>query len=555
MKKISLAFLAFLSLGIISCNKELEPVTPENNNELQLVQMTFTASTVATKTAIGALSGDTYPVTWTAGDQIRVIACDSEGKRLANENEVFTIDASDVGKSSASFTGTTVAGAAAYYAIYPSTLTPGSDNPVLSSGNMTLKGYVDTADKENDSAHYVNAITGGFDKSKAAMVAVADGNSFSFKHAVAFFKITITESNIKSIRISFNSSEGNARIWGNPIVNPSTGTASDASLDGADKAYNYVILQPEEGTLATGVYYVPFASKRKAIKTDLNLTFTNNNDVSITKKTSKLISTTLSNGIVYDLGTPPIDFTPTLRLLKTVVNNIPATAADLTIAEAYRLSCCTDTDVNVTCDGTVITAASISGGTVTYSISANGTENAREGFIYLKLGENAIQTITVNQLGSGTSLTYVDYTWNFTDLIPSTDIGNLTESSYVFGAAEDNTVSLTYYPKSDGKDKTATSSNKTYLQPNGGGDPSSTNLRYFSFTSPSTGTLTINGCSNKSATVNLIVKVEGTTVAAKTGGSSNNSTPSNHVYEVGAGAVIIYADSTFRYYEIAYTNK
>ena len=51
MKKVLFAILAICSFGIISCEKNIEPIAPQDNDS-KLVKMTFSAFTPGTRTAI-----------------------------------------------------------------------------------------------------------------------------------------------------------------------------------------------------------------------------------------------------------------------------------------------------------------------------------------------------------------------------------------------------------------------------------------------------------------------------------------------------------------------
>ena len=79
-----------------------------------------------------------------------------------------------------------------------------------------------------------------------------------------------------------------------------------------------------------------------------------------------------------------------------------AAATGLKITDAYTIKNCSDSDVTVTYDGTVVTAASIASGTVTYSVSAN-TGDEREGWIGLNLAGGEVLKITVKQNGKNTA--------------------------------------------------------------------------------------------------------------------------------------------------------
>lgn len=99
--------------------------------------------------------------------------------------------------------------------------------------------------------------------------------------------------------------------------------------------------------------------------------------------------------------------TPTLTLKKTSISDVAAAGVtDEKETGVYTLENAEDKDVTVTFDGTVVTAASVSGGALTYTVAAN-TGDAREGWVKLKLGEQEAQTITISQkaLAAGNTFT------------------------------------------------------------------------------------------------------------------------------------------------------
>jgi len=394
MKNVKIIFALFGVLVIASCQKESQGALNKQSNldNTQITQMTFIAQTEQTKTAIGGLSAGIYNLTWTAGDQIRVIALDGDGNRIENANEVFTIS-SGVGENTASFTGTTVAGAAKYYAIYPSSLTANVTNTTIAFTNYQA------AD------HKVSAVEGGFDKSKAAMVAETTNGSFTFKHAVPYFKIQIGEANVKTVKFElFN--DGGARIWGNQVVSPSTGSAT--GFNNGEKANNYVILDAGEGTLTKdGVYYVPFASKASNVQVNLQVTYTDASSHSSMKQTAAFKGQQFTNGNVYDLGCPPISFSPTINV--TAPGKLEASATEgsftFTVSNPDGVSSVSAAIKS----GTWISNVAASAGTVTFDCTAN-TGEERTAVITLSYTGAANVDVTVTQKAPSSSLhTHVFY--------------------------------------------------------------------------------------------------------------------------------------------------
>ena len=120
------------------------------------------------------------------------------------------------------------------------------------------------------------------------------------------------------------------------------------------------------------------------------------------KKTgTTTITATASGDATYKKATASYiltitDSTPILTLKKENVNVNASAVNDAKIEAAYELAYATDSDVVVTKDGN-ITSASISSGTVTYSISANeDKDNTAISHIYLTLNGNK-KTITITQ--------------------------------------------------------------------------------------------------------------------------------------------------------------
>jgi len=284
----------------------------------------------------------------------------------------------------------------------------------------------------------------------------------------------------------------------------------DGSYNKIESAKDYLDLKPSSGTLEKGAtYYIPVVCKNSKLNT-LTVTyyFGENQTNGVSLATDSKTDTKLELGKIYDLGTPVISTDPELTLNKNSVSGISAEAAnDLTIAEAYTLNNCSDSDVTVTYDETVVTAASISGGTVTYSVSAN-TGSARDGWIGLALAGGDVQKITVSQLASGAT---EDYIWNFSTtewqaaLVAQANDGcreTNDNSNTTFDVSYDG---LSYYSGS-GNGKWSQSG---YIMPNGSGYyKENDKRRYWSFTTTNGGyvyvTLSGTGTTSKDATVYVV---------------------------------------------------
>ncbi len=389
MKKILYTFLA-AAFALVACDKA---VVPSQDMDKAMIQKSFTVVSPETKTAL-----DGVHVNWSADDKINVIA------KTTGNQYTFSIE-SGMGNSSAVFTGSIAAADAqetTFYAVYPDV------NATVSNDVITFPGSASGEHRKYyNSGTKVKAVAGGFDSTFAPMVAKSDASGvFSFNLGFALFKFKVAEPDVKSIKFEV---DGNTRLDGRPSINALTGVNTNV-----ESAQKVLTIEPESGVFATGtVYYLPFLTKGGQKMGNLTITYTkeDNSSQSITTESKK--NEIPATGVIYDLGTPPVVFPtgPELTLKVSSVTGIAADAATgLTISNAYSLANCADTDVSVTYDGTVITAASIAGGTVTYSISENTGDAARDGWIGLNLAGEAAQKITVTQLQPVASLTPVTTT-------------------------------------------------------------------------------------------------------------------------------------------------
>ena len=156
-------------------------------------------------------------------------------------------------------------------------------------------------------------------------------------------------------------------------------------------------------------------------------------------------SSTDQNGEIYIYYCGQLAATPTIT-----ANDISDVSADgVTNASASFTAQNLTEDITVTCDGDVVTAATVTDSTITYSVSKNETDAAREGWI--KLAANGITVeIKVAQLAPTVSITIAEFLeksesttawYQLTGMIISIDnstYGNLTIKDdtgevYVYG--------------------------------------------------------------------------------------------------------------------------
>ena len=208
--------------------------------------------------------------------------------------------------------------------------------------------------------------------------------------------------------------------------------------------------------------------------------------------------------------------------------------------------------VSVQGDGTVVTAASIADGTITYSVSANTTSEARKGSITVtlsKTGETSITaTIEVNQLSSGASKVVLwAETWTG---------GTASESPAAYGQ-EGTTVygngTVTYSIAS------GDSNTKLYIDNNMDGSTSQANLllgksgKTWTISGIPTGgatkaTLTFYSNNTVPLSDNFTVtsSTEGVSLGAKTAGGES-AKPYSYTYEITI-------DSTVTSFDLKFTN-
>lgn len=96
----------------------------------------------------------------------------------------------------------------------------------------------------------------------------------------------------------------------------------------------------------------------------------------------------------------------TIGILKSAITDVPAAGVtDATESGVYSFyGEATDDDITVTCDGTIVTAASKNNGAITYSVAEN-TGAARNGWVKVQYGSEDPHEITVSQLSGAAGYT------------------------------------------------------------------------------------------------------------------------------------------------------
>ena len=367
MRKSMLLFAAIAALAV-SCQKE-----PATEN-VQGIERTFFVSSPETRTTLDGLS-----VKWAEGDEINVIA--------ATTGNQYTFTLSEgAGTSSATFTGTLDEADAAetsFYAVYPN----------VAINATSLSG--DILEVKSALGGTQTAVKDGFDPHFAVMTAVsgADGN-LTFRHGVAFFKITIGNGNVKSVNLKTS----NTRFQGRPKYIASTGAYS--SIEGAK---DNITLAPASGNLECGAtYYIPVLCKNSNLKT-LTVTYSfSDGTADKSMSTDAKSDVKLELGKVYDLGTPTFSLAPEI------------TAEDVVLAAEATSGSIVFSVANGEADGVMtaalkeasdwLTVGTVADGTVALSCAANTGEN-RSAVVVLTYtygsGKTVEKEVAVSQLGAG----------------------------------------------------------------------------------------------------------------------------------------------------------
>lgn len=195
MKRIfDFMIAAAIVLAAAGCTKEIEgeiqvPEQQEDEAGTMVIGAELSDSPDAddvTKTLISDNGDKTYSVFWAEGDQI-----------LVNGETSTNIDIDRDNKKSASFTLPVVE--APYCAVYPAGLyvkdsykTVKEDSTVIEITIPSTQTYVEN----------------GFDPDAAIMTARGEaGGGLAFKHAMAYLKVAVTGTTVKSIRVNGNDNE------------------------------------------------------------------------------------------------------------------------------------------------------------------------------------------------------------------------------------------------------------------------------------------------------------------------------------------------------------
>lgn len=184
-----------VALALAGCAKEIEgeiqvPEQQEDEAGTMVIGAELSDSPDAddvTKTLISDNGNKTYSVFWADGDKI-----------LVNGETSTNIDIDPVNKKSASFTLDVVD--APYCAVYPASLYVAGSYSTEKKDTAIIEITIPSTQKYD--------VEKGFDPNAAIMTARGEaGGGLAFKHAMAYLKVAVTGTTVKSIRVNGNDNE------------------------------------------------------------------------------------------------------------------------------------------------------------------------------------------------------------------------------------------------------------------------------------------------------------------------------------------------------------
>ena len=517
MKKTVFLFAAVAALTV-SCQKE--PVT-ETVPAAKGIEKTFMVTSPDTRTTLDGMS-----IKWAADDEINVIAA------TTGNQYTFTLSGG-AGTGSASFTGTLSeddAEETVFYAVYPN----------VAIRPASLENDILEVDKSLGATQ--TAVKNGFDPHFAVMTAVVgEDGKFTFRHGVAYFKITIGNEDV----VSVNLKTSGTRFQGRPQIVASTGAYSN--IQGAA---DNITLAPAEGTLECGAtYFIPVLCKNSSLKT-LTLTYKFSDGTVKSMSTDAKSSVKLELGKIYNLGTPAFIMVPTILAKDPSALEYDATSGSI----AYEI-------VNPV-EGQSVTASLEEGvdwisnlevgeNAVTFDCDPN-TGDMRSAVITLSYEGAEDVEVTVSQKAAGT--VSEDYVWDFSSSEWTAELaskGN-ANSDITEWVSTVNGLTWTSIAKSKWNTRTIGGVTYTYIQAGGKG---TTEDRVFTFTVQNAGKLyvTTTGTSSTADESRMCtVKVGDSDEVSKVGGSSQDMLTVNE-FEIEAGDVYVYPTvGALRFFKIEF---
>lgn len=191
---------AAVVLAVAGCAKEIEgemqvPEQQEDEAGTMVIGAELSDYPDAddvTKTLISDNGDKTYSVFWADGDQI-----------LVNGETSTNIDIDPDNKKSASFTLPVVD--APYCAVYPAGLYVKDSYKTVKEDSTVIEITIPSTQKYEEK---------GFDPNAAIMTARGEaGGGLAFKHAMAYLKVSVTGTTVKSIRVNGNDNEALSGVY------------------------------------------------------------------------------------------------------------------------------------------------------------------------------------------------------------------------------------------------------------------------------------------------------------------------------------------------------
>lgn len=191
---------AAVVLAVVGCAKEIEgEIQAPEQQEDEAGTMVIGAELSdypdvddVTKTLISDNGDKTYSVFWAEGDQI-----------LVNGETSTNIDIDPDNKKSASFTLPVVD--APYCAVYPAGLYVKDSYKTVKEDSTVIEITIPSTQKYEEK---------GFDPNAAIMTARGEaGGGLAFKHAMAYLKVSVTGTTVKSIRVNGNDNEALSGVY------------------------------------------------------------------------------------------------------------------------------------------------------------------------------------------------------------------------------------------------------------------------------------------------------------------------------------------------------
>lgn len=189
-----------VALALAGCAKEIEgeiqvPEQQEDEAGTMVIGAELSDSPDAddvTKTLISDNGNKTYSVFWADGDKI-----------LVNGETSTNIDIDPDNKKSASFTLPVVD--APYCAVYPAGLYVKDSYKTVKEDSTVIEITIPSTQKYEEK---------GFDPNAAIMTARGEaGGGLAFKHAMAYLKVSVTGTTVKSIRVNGNDNEALSGVY------------------------------------------------------------------------------------------------------------------------------------------------------------------------------------------------------------------------------------------------------------------------------------------------------------------------------------------------------